>query len=95
MFLGQFIFIGNTWVGDLKCCKANAIEPPPTKEWIDENGIKTVESYRYNSEHQLIKTTKRSRVVKTIKSVPRRVYDRVALFSCIFSADAHYSFWIA
>lgn len=93
--LGQFIFVGNIWVGDSTSLYANAIELPPTKEWIDENGIKTVESYRYTLENQLIKTTRRSRVMKITKSVPRRVYERVSLLSCIFNVDANCSFWIA
>ena len=90
-----FTFLGNIWVGVSTSLNANAIEPPPTKEWIDENGIKTVESYRYNMDDQLIKTTRRSRVMKITKSVPRRVYERVPPLSCIFNVDANCSFWIA
>lgn len=60
------------------------IEPPPTEEWVDENGIKTIESYKWNSDHQLIKTTKRVKVVKTVKYVRRRVAERVFFIYLLF-----------
>ena len=55
----------------------NSLEVPETREWVDEDGIRTVESYKYNEDGQLIKTTRRIRDIKTIKRIPMRVYERM------------------
>ena len=65
--------------------KTYLIEVPETREWVDEDGIRTVESYKYNEDGQLIKTTRRIRDIKTIKRIPMRVYERVSLVSLYFS----------